>query len=206
MGVTPADRRRDMSTLPPLGNTEALIRHAAFRALLEGSPVHRSALADATDLGIDAVDRALASLSQQGRVALDGAGSVVAAAGLSLDRTRHRLRLGSRTFHTWCGIDAIGIPAALGADAVAETSCAQCGRDLGVEIKDGTTVGDPGYVAWDPAVACSNVMEEYCPEANLFCSTEHLQEWRFGRGDPPGRALPLGEVAELGKDWWGDLT
>jgi len=188
--------RRETATFPPMEDTEALVRRAAFRALLEGDPAGREDLATSTGQSPEAVDRALVSLARQGRVAVDGAGVVVAAGGLSLIATRHRLRLGQRTFHTWCAIDAIGIPAALGSDAVAETACPHCGRDLAIGIRDGATVRDPGHVAWDPAVACSNVMEEYCPEANLFCSPEHLRAWRSGRGDPPGRPLSLGEVAE----------
>lgn len=189
-----------------LGDRGAIVRRAAFQALLAGRAIGAADLAGTTGVARDEVARALQTLVAQGRIALDAAGVVVAAGGLSAVRSRHRLRLGDRDFHTGCAIDAIGIPAALGSDAVAETACPHCGRELTIEMQGGAALGEPGYVAWDPGAACANVMEEYCPEANLSCGHAHLDAWRAEHGDPPGRALSLGEVAELGRDWWGDLT
>lgn len=115
----------------------ATVRRAAFRALLEGEAVGREELAALTGLGTEAVGRALEDLAARGRVAIDAQGAVVASAGLSVVPSRHRLRLNGAEFHTWCAIDAIGIPAALGSDALAETACAHCGREMRVEIRGG---------------------------------------------------------------------
>jgi hypothetical protein len=190
-----------------LSETEAGVRRAAFRSILRRRAPDRSQLAGATGLDVQAVDETVASLVRQGQAVVDAAGRVVGSAGLSLVPARHRLRVGRDQFHTWCAIDAIGIPAALGADGVAITSCPTCGRSIEVEFRKGRASDDPDLRAWLPAQdCCASVVDERCPDMNLFCGTEHLEEWRRRLGDPPGKALTLRETEELGRQWWGDLA
>jgi hypothetical protein len=190
-----------------LTDAEAAVRRAAFRAIRGGAAPDAAALAGTTGLDERTVEAAVASLTRKGQAVVDPAGRVVGSAGLSLAPARHRLRLGDRELHTWCAIDAVGIPAALGAHAVAATACPTCGRAIQVELRGGRARPDQALRAWLPRRdRCASVIDELCPDMNLFCTEEHLQEWRHQRGDPPGVALTLGQAEELGRQWWGDLA
>ncbi|MGH2655498.1 MAG: organomercurial lyase [Actinomycetota bacterium] len=190
-----------------LTEAEAEVRRAAFRSIRRGQPPDASELAEATGLDVEAVREAVGSLVQGGQAVVDAAGRVVGSAGLSLVPARHRLRLGGDEFHTWCAIDAIGIPAALGVDAVARTACPTCGCPIEVEFREGRATGEGEIRAWLPAQdCCTSVIDELCPDMNLFCTEEHLEEWRHRAGDPPGAALTLEKTEDLGREEWGDLV
>ena len=57
-------------------------------------------------------------LGATGQLDRDAAGAVIGSGGLTLGDGPHGLLLGGREFRTWCAYDAIGIAAALGADAI----------------------------------------------------------------------------------------
>lgn len=182
------------------------VRRAAFRLLRRGAPV--TAAEVAADAGVDEPDAAAAidELERRGLVRRAG-GAVVAVSGLSLEPTRHELSFaGGGTFGTWCAADALGIPAALGEDATARTSCPSCGRSLVVEVAGGRAAGDERACLWVPSKACAVVVEEFCPDVNLFCDRAHLEEWRAARGSPQGDALPLEAAVERVKAWWADAA
>lgn len=190
-----------------LTETEAEVRRAAFQSIREGRAPDAAELAGETGIGLEEVEDALRSLVRRGGAVVDGAGRVVGSAGLSLVPARHRLRLGENDFHTWCAIDAIGIPAALGADAVAYTACPVCGQSIEVEFRRGQAADRQELRAWLPRLdCCTSVVDELCPEMNLFCSEAHLEEWRRRAGHPFGVVLTLEETEELGWRWWGDLA
>ncbi|HXF36971.1 MAG TPA: organomercurial lyase [Actinomycetota bacterium] len=201
-----------------LSPAEAEACRAAFRSILRGRAPGPAELARATGLPERTVREAVAGLARSGRAVVDAAGRVVGSAGLSLVPSPHRLLLGGEAFHTWCAVDAVGIPAALRADAVgipaalradavARTACPTCGRAIEVRFREGRSSGGQGLRAWLPTRGCcTSLVDELCPDMNLFCSEEHLEEWRRGRGDPPGLALTLEEAEELGWRWWGDLA
>jgi hypothetical protein len=188
-----------------LTDAEAEVRRAAFRSIRKGRAPDAWDLAEATGLGVDAVKRTVGSLVRTGRAVVND-GRVVGSAGLSLVPARHRLRLGEDEFHTWCAIDAVGIPAALGAHAVSRTACPACGRPIEVEFRGGRAAEDPELRAWLPRQDCTSMVDELCPDMNLLCSEDHLEEWRRGAGAPPGVALSLQETEVLGRQWWGDLA
>lgn len=187
-------------------DTEAVVRRAAFWSILRGDALEENTLAREIGRSRADVGAAIERLVSAGRIRRDAAGRIVGSAGLSLERTRHRLILDDAERFTWCAIDAVGIPAALGISAAAETTCVHCGRGLRVDVLAGRVTTDGPYVAWDPEKVCSNVVEEYCPEANLFCEPSHLEAWRLAHGEPTGRPLSLEELEALGNDWWGDIV
>lgn len=184
---------------------EEAVRRLAFRTLRRGEVASPAAIAESAGLSVGEVDDALQSLASGGQVELDEDGRVVGSAGLTLLPTPHRLTLAGVPLHTWCAIDAIGIPAALGQDALATTSCPRCGRELRIEFERGRPASEPGFVAWLPTDPCSNVREELCAQANLFCDEEHLRSWRAGSGDPRGEVLSLSQVEALGRESWESL-
>lgn len=195
-----------MSAMSVTDDALADVRRTTFRAVLRGAAPTVDEIAAAAGRSREVVAAALDRLIGGGHAAVDPDGHVVAVGGLSLVPGRHRLRLGDRDFHTWCAIDALGIPAALEVDAVATSWCAWCGTELSIRLTGGRSEAGSSVVAWDPEMTCTNVMEEYCPEANLFCGEEHLESWRDEHDRPPGRVLSLPEVEDLGRRWWGDVT
>lgn len=191
-----------LGSLPPAA---AAVRRAAFTRLGAGTAADVAVLAADTGLSAPTTRDALAALVAAGTATVDRAGAVVAVGGLSVVPAGHQLVLDGRPFWTWCAFDGVGIPAALGADALARTRCGHCGSPLEVRIVAGHPPAGGPVVGWLPGRACGNVQADFCPQANLFCTAEHLDQWRAGAGDPPGRAATLTELAALGTDVWADL-
>jgi alkylmercury lyase len=222
--TNPLDPAQDptVGVLEALGGAAARVRRAAFtRLLATAAPVDVDTLAVDTDLAEPDVEGALADLagagaitrqsSSAGQGAADGpviaaGGAVVAAGGLSVAPAKHQLLLAGRAFWTWCAFDGIGIPAALDMDALLETRCPTCGRQIQVAVVDGQPPPGSPVVGWLPGGACANVQDDFCPEANLFCTEAHLTSWREEAGDPPGTAATLPELAATGRLVWSDVT
>ena len=182
----------------------ALVRRAAFTHLRRGRPVPQATLAEVTGLGMDVVGAALTELVALGTATVVDR-DVVAAGGLSVVPAAHRLRLDGVELWTWCAFDAIGIPAALGVDAVAITRCPVCATVLQVVLPQGTPPADTPLLGWLPARPCANVQADFCPEANLFCGRDHLERWR-GRADGrTGQAHSLASLAARGQEVWAEM-
>lgn len=205
---------RDPSTTGVPGVAELLARLpegaertrvAAFSALRRGEAPAPEQLARDSGLPVSDVRRHLSALMSVGMAGLDESGRVVASDGLSVVPTGHRLVLDGVALFTWCAIDVVGIPAALGADAVASTTCPQCRCPLELRFRKGEPEGVEELVAWAPASVCSNIVEEFCPQANLFCSAEHLEAWRAQAGSPQGEVLSVEEAIEAGRKVWEPL-
>ena len=66
---------------------------------------------------------------------LDGAGEIRMANPFSAVPTPYRVQARGRWWYGNCAWDAFGICAALGADGRIETNCADCGEELGVDVR-----------------------------------------------------------------------
>jgi alkylmercury lyase len=182
------------------------LRWSAFRELLHGRASTPAGLAPAAGLSEQQAGALAHALAARGLVVLDGQ-RIVGALGLSLSPTRHRIEFdrgtGTGVWHTWCAYDAVGIPAALGLDATAVTSCPACATPLRVSLRGGQVPPGTATVGWWPdRSACTNVVEQFCPDANLFCFAEHLDRWRRARADPAGQMLSLVDLARIGRRNW----
>jgi alkylmercury lyase len=117
---------------------EQLVCKAAFNAILGGEAVDRAGLVAATGLPPDKVETSLATLTRRGLVVIEpGSEAVIGSWGLSMVRTDHQLRIRGRDLYTWCALDAVGIPAALGEDAIIASRCAKCGAPVNIEMVAG---------------------------------------------------------------------
>jgi hypothetical protein len=126
----------------------AVARHC-FRALLAGRPAIAATIPESLGLDADRVTGALAALCRRGSLAVDETGTVTVARGLSAPATPHRLAIGDTVVHACCAVDAIGIPAALGADAVVQSRCHACGTELTVVLRGGVVTDmPPSIVIW----------------------------------------------------------
>ena len=74
-------------------------------------------------------------LHQAHALVLDGAGEIRMANPFSAVPTPYRVNAHGRWWYGNCAWDAFGICAALGADGRIETNCADCGEELGVDVR-----------------------------------------------------------------------
>ena len=182
-----------------LSPEEALVVRTAFEALRAGERPAIEELAKRSGLPQFKVDEIVEAFVSTGRAQLDQERRISGIVGLTLDLTRHRIELEGTELFTWCAFDAIGIPAALRSDAAVSTVCRQCGEPIEVEIRGGLTSGHSPVRGWLPTMdQCANVRNDFCPDANLFCSIEHLNAWRNRAGMPDGLVMDLDALIELG--------
>jgi alkylmercury lyase len=130
---------------------EQVICLAAFRAILGGKAIDRAGLIQATGFNEPKVDALLAGLTGRGLLVIEsGSGRVVGSWGLSIMPTDHKLRIRGRELYTWCAVDAVGIPAGLGEDAIITSKCSQCGVPVRVEMVAGQvgSVEPAGVQLW----------------------------------------------------------
>ena len=189
----------------PDSDTLRRIAIAGFHALWEGRTPMVGELADGGDS--PTLDEAVAHLQAGGRIEIASDGQLLAVHGLTRRPTRHRIEHQGGGINTWCALDAIGIPAALGIDARAITACPSCDRELVVTLVAGSPVPLAGAVLWYPETtgAWDHLVDQFCSGANLFCSPEHLQD-RMGSQTASGAIMTVDEVAEIGREAWADVS
>ena len=177
---------------------------AGFHALWEGRTPTLDELAGGDGA---ARDEAVAHLQAGGRIEVSADGQVLAVHGLSRRTTRHRIEHLGGSVNTWCALDAIGIPAALGIDARARTTCPTCGGELVVALVDGQPVSLPAAVLWYPETTgpWEHLVDQFCSGANLFCSLAHLEE-QIGSSTAAGTVMTIEQVAEIGREAWADVA
>jgi alkylmercury lyase len=187
----------DLLSDPKASAAAGTIGLRGFVALWNGE---RPAVADLTDdmVTVDA-------LVVAGRLEVDDDARLVGVHGLVARPTAHRIEHDGGVVHTWCALDAIGIPAALAIDAVAATTCPTCGRSLRIELHAGVPVRDVADPRlWLAGGPCTHLVRDFCRYTNLYCNQEHLAA-RIPKGSP-GRAVTVAEVAALGRQSWRDAA
>lgn len=175
---------------------------AGFDALRDGHEVEPTNLLAAPPA---VVTEAVEALVARGRCEIDDHGQLVGIHGLTLRSTRHAFAHGGRVRHTWCAFDSIGIPAALGIDAIAHTDCRSCHQRLQVQVSaaGAQSVGEP--VLWLPAPTGDHLMNGFCADADLYCSTRHLRR-RIDPDRTPGQVTDLATAASKGTMTWADVS
>jgi alkylmercury lyase len=175
---------------------------AGFAALWNGRalrpdeliPNHAKAAAEVTT-----------ALLKRGRAEVDDDGRLVGIHGLSVRITRHHFVHNGRAHYTWCAFDAIGIPAALGIDADVHTDCPTCNRPLQIEIREGRRESRDGLALWLPATTGEHLMIDFCANADMYCSLDHLER-RIDTAASAGQVTDLEDAASLGRETWADVT
>jgi Alkylmercury lyase len=197
----PANVHNDVGCgdLPADAGVSATGRHlrvAGFVALWRGE---RLSVADLTD------DMAtVEALVLGGRLELDDHGVVVGVHGLAARPTPHRIEHAGGVVHTWCALDAIGIPAALALDAAAVTTCPACGAALRVTFDAGVPANDGDLRLWLPGGRCTHLVEDFCRHANLYCTADHVAS-KVAPGTP-GWAATVADAAGIGRVDWADVA
>lgn len=119
------------------------VRQAAFHMIRLGQVATAPAVAARTGMRLHAAQTALAALREQGLIVEDTArGGIVGVYGLSLLPTAHALDLDGQALFTWCALDAVGIPAALQAEARIRSHCFMCPQVIACTCTAGTVTPD----------------------------------------------------------------
>jgi hypothetical protein len=178
------------------------VREVAFALLVRDRRlIELCSLAAAGGLDVDTTSAAVDSLASAGWLDLT-AGRVSGAAGLSLDTGPHSLTLNGASFRTWCAYDALGIAAALAADAVLETTCGECGAAVVLAFEGGTPDRSGPERLW-LAEGGGDLRRSFCAPTVLLCGAEHGSAWAETQGGR-GSLLDLVEAARAGAaDWAG---
>jgi predicted transcriptional regulator len=186
----------------------ASVRKYAFGALREGRAHTAVEIAERLGFTTAEVEGAVGALRAAGAIELDKQGRITGAHGLTLRETVHAIVTPDSVWHTWCALDAVGIPAALGVDAEVHTVCPTCEAAIVLEVRSGTVSAAHGTepVLWLPGGPCGHVMDDFCAAANLFCNGEHLDAWRARAANPSGESVTLAEAEAHGRRLWADVS
>ena len=122
------------------GWTHPLVQ-LAFTAIRAGKPLMLDAARQQLGLSSAELSQLVARFVDRGLLTLDERGEIVTGAiGLSIMPSKHRVLLDGRSLYVWCALDIVGIPAALGADARAESRSADTDEAVWLEIEAGRVV------------------------------------------------------------------
>jgi hypothetical protein len=183
---------------------QAVLRHFAAT----GRAPEPDELAPASgDFGRD-VSEVLAELAAEDFLTLDAGGRIRAAYPFSAVPTAHRVRFPNGTA-AWsmCAVDALGIPAMLGTDAVIASSDPITGEPITV-----TSTG--GHMTWQPASAVVYVGQRSrtgpaadvaCGALNFFTSRATARTWTEQHPDFSGEAVGQARAEALGRAVFGPL-
>ena len=186
--------------LPSL-DAPGLLREIAFGILIRDQrPIEIHDLASEARMKPEVVTAAVSALARGGWLDLDSVGRVTGSAGLSLAIGPHALTLGDAPFRTWCAYDALGIAAALRADALVETTCGHCLAPITLSFRSGEPDRSGPERLW-LAEGGVDLRGSFCTPTVLLCNEGHGARWaerQAGRG----RLLDLENATRLGAAAW----
>ena len=113
------------------------LRALTYRLFVElGRAPTAAETADAAGSSVTEVVAGWRSLHEQHAIVLEPATAEIRMANpFSAVPTAYRVHADGRWWYANCAWDAFGICAALGADGRIETNCADCGEELGVDVR-----------------------------------------------------------------------
>ncbi|MFF0540563.1 organomercurial lyase [Streptomyces coelicoflavus] len=183
---------------------QQILRHFAATGTAPGTRTLQPLAAEAGR----STTEVLTELAAQDFLTLDETGDIRAAYPFCAAPTRHRVRLEDGT-QVWsmCGIDALGIPAMLGQDAVISSTDPVTGDPITV-----TSTG--GLMRWEPASTVVFVGQRpeggpaataCCEALNFFTHTDNARTWTSRHPDVPGHVVDQPEAEHIGKQTFGPL-
>ena len=197
----------------PAGAESLVLR--VIRRLVDG-PVARE-LVDVQDL------RVWINLGQLG-AEYDELGRIVGLGGLTVRKTRHRLRIDNRDLFTWCALDTLFLPRLLGKTAEVESHCPVTGQAIRLRVSTERveTVSPPGVVVSLVSVdGCSNenrcddgttetasrrslfgARGSFCSRVHFFSSRAVAQHWLSDH--PEAVVVSLEEAFKIGRESCSD--
>lgn len=189
-----------IGAFPKLSPGEQRISFVLYRLLAKGAPVTAQDIAGESGLEPSRISDALRSWHG---VYYDRRGAVIGYWGLTLARTKHRLRVNGRSLHAWCAWDTLFIPPILEADANIESACPVSEERISMtvtprgvaDVRPASTM--LSFVTPEQAKVEENVILHFCHYVHFFASPEHGARWV---AEHPGTfLLTLEEAWELGR-------
>ena len=130
---------------PPLA--DAVRVYILNEAARTGDVPQAAQIAAAMDLPLDAVGAAIRALAASRALVLaPNDGQIWAAEPFCATPSNFRIVSNGNSYWALCIWDALGVPAALHADALVYTSCGDCGVAMELEVRDGALTQGLGVV------------------------------------------------------------
>ncbi len=195
---------------PVLGDAEKRLYQAILRAFPQfgGPPGPAWLRARAGTLGLEA-GAALGALAARGLVICDGAtGALIAVHPFSGVPTPHRVAVtGAQPVYAMCAVDALGIPAMLGRNAVVESRDSLSGVPVRVKVRDGAAHWDPpgAVIVYCERRGVGPTANPCCGAINFFESAASAAAYLRARPEIAGRVVSQAEAIEIGRRQFGGL-
>ncbi|WP_411144819.1 organomercurial lyase [Streptomyces sp. x-80] len=183
---------------------QAVVRHFAATGTAPEPGVLEPVAATAGRTAVEVLDE----LAREDFLTLDAHGRIAAAYPFSAAPTRHRVRItGGAEVWSMCAIDALGIPAMLGRDAVISSTDPVTGDPVTVTAGDGTPV-------WEPAEAVVFVGQRpgggpaaavCCDALNFFTGETTARAWAAEHPEVPGHIVGRARAEEIAAGTFGPL-
>lgn len=183
----------------------ATIREAGFRLLYEtGRPVPLSALASASGYSVEQVEEILASPALAGRLGRDSDMNLAGIVGLSVEPTRHEIRIGDERLWTWCALDAVGIFSAMKASGTIYSTPPDGSETVEIHFDEGAAKSDR-FLFLLEGFDGVNSFESWCPNVNFFVTKDDAVSW-VEKSGLAGDVVTIGEISERAGEIWSPVV
>jgi Alkylmercury lyase len=172
------------------------------------TPSGEATRAAARELGLEP-ERAYAVLAREDLVHADERGRPVVAYPFSARDRGHRVLIdGSGEVQAMCAVDALGIPAMLGAAVDVRSRDPLSGGEVRVQLGPGESVGwhpDGAVVLAGSACGDGPSVHGCCDVLNFFETAENAERYLLEHPEITGMAITIPEAAEAGRVVFGEV-
>src|SRR5712692_105744 len=185
------------------------VYQAVLRAFAtQGRPPEPAELEGAARRHEITAGQALATLAAADVLGLDDEGRIRMAYPFSAAPTPHLVTIaGGPLVYSMCAIDALGIPAMLGTDAVITSSDPLTGEPVTVTFSGATASWDPPCaIVFAGCTDCDGPAEQVsCGYLNFFASPAAAAQWASQHPKVTGSVLDHARAEALGAETFGSL-
>lgn len=173
----------------------------AFEVIAQGRPPTIRQMVGTLGRSADDIRRAADRLAKMGLLTMaEPGGRITGSFGLTVDETEYQIDMNGHRLFAWCALDAVGIPAALGANATVTAPVAGRRQPLQLRFADGRIHDgndDDVRVSLPDAHMDAHIRQEVCPNIALYQADAAPRH--------PGVALlSLDDAVAMGQRMWRD--
>ena len=207
--VAPVLGRDGRGRLAPAAGGLRAVQQAVLRSFAAtGQPPEAAVLERAAAPSGAGAGEVLAALAREDFLTLDGEGAIRAAYPFSAVPTPHRVGIGGGPeVYAMCAVDALGIPAMLGADAVISSADPLSGAPVTVTFTAGRARWEPRRsVVFLGQHCCEGPAAEVsCGVVSFFTGRGSARAWARANADVTGKVAGQAQAEELGREIFGPL-